>query len=191
MSSLNKIPAPLNQFTGSLPPNMFNSLFNLQILIIDENQLSGPIPTSIANSTSLTSFIISQNYFVGHVPSLGKLQDLWQISMVENMLGENSTKDLEFLIPLKNCSKLLIVDIGYNNFGGSLPNSIGNLSTQLSQQYLGGNMISGKIPMEIGNLFGLTLLDMELNQHDGVIPSTLGMFQNMQMLDLTLTFGGQ
>jgi hypothetical protein len=52
-------------------------------------------------------------------------------------------------------------------------------------------MISGKIPMEIGNLVGLTLLDMELNQHDGVIPSTLGMFQNMQMLDLTLTFGGQ
>jgi hypothetical protein len=185
MSSLTIIAAPANRFNGSLPPNMFNTLSNLQDLSIGENQLSGPIPTSIANASSLTSFTIATNYFVGHVPSLGKLQDLWRINMAENKLGENSTEDLEFLISLKNCSKSLYVNIGYNNFGGSLPNSIGNLSTQLSQLHLGGNMISGKIPMEIGNLVGLTLLDMELNQHDGVIPSTLGMFQNMQMLDLS------
>ncbi|WJX61306.1 non-specific serine/threonine protein kinase [Trifolium repens] len=40
MSSLTAISAPLNQFTGSLPPNMFNTLSNLQDLSIMQNQLS-------------------------------------------------------------------------------------------------------------------------------------------------------
>ncbi|KEH27856.1 probable LRR receptor-like serine/threonine-protein kinase At3g47570 isoform X2 [Medicago truncatula] len=185
MSSLTMISAAANHFNGSLPHNMFNTLRNLQTLAIGGNQISGPIPTSITNGSSLTSFVISENYFVGHVPSLGKLQDLWMINVGQNNLGKNSTKDLEFLESLKNCSKLIAVSIAYNNFGGSLPNSIGNLSTQLSQLYLGGNIISGKIPMEIGNLVGLTLLTIELNQLDGIIPSSFGKFQNMQLLDLS------
>jgi Leucine-rich repeat (LRR) protein len=63
-----------------------------------------------------------------------------------NNLGDNSTKHLEFLKSLTNCSKLQIISITNNNFGGNLPNFIGNLSTQLTKLFIGGNQISGKIP---------------------------------------------
>jgi Leucine-rich repeat (LRR) protein len=128
MSSLTTIVATDNYFAGSLPPNMFTTLPNLQILQISANQIEGLIPTSITNASTLQLLEISQNNFVGHVPNLGKLQDLWKINLSLNYLGKNSNKDFEFLKSLKNCSKLLIVSISDNNFGGSLPNSIGNLS---------------------------------------------------------------
>ena len=77
-----------------------------------------------------------------------------------------------------------MTSISFNNFGGNLPNSIGNLSTQLRQLHFGFNMISGKIPEELGNLIGLTLLSMELNNFEGIIPTTFGMLEKMQLLDL-------
>ncbi|XP_028103651.1 LRR receptor-like serine/threonine-protein kinase EFR [Camellia sinensis] len=49
----------------------------------------------------------------------------------------------------------------YNQFGGMLPNSITNLSTQLTKLGFGGNMISGSIiPTEIANLANLDTLEL-------------------------------
>ncbi|XP_061357696.1 probable LRR receptor-like serine/threonine-protein kinase At3g47570 [Gastrolobium bilobum] len=184
MSSLSAISAPQNIFNGSLPPNMFLTLSNLQVFAIGGNQLSGPIPTSISNASVLQLFDINENHFVGQVPSLGNLQGLRILSFSLNNLGDNLTTDLEFLKSLTNCSKLQLLGIDHNKFGGSLPNYLGNFSTQLSQLYAGGNQISGHIPAELGNLNSLTLLTMENNHFEGNIPSTFGKFQNMQLLDL-------
>ncbi|XP_020236209.1 probable LRR receptor-like serine/threonine-protein kinase At3g47570 isoform X1 [Cajanus cajan] len=184
MSSLTLISAPQNQLNGSLPPNMFHTLPNLQLLAIEINQISGPIPPSITNASNLLVLSISENHFVGQVPILGRLQDLQYLSLFRNNLGDNSTNDLEFLKSLTNCSMLNRLDIGYNNFGGHLPNSLGNLSAQLSLLHLGVNEIFGEIPASLGNLIGLTLLTMEENHISGIIPTTFGKFQNMQVLDL-------
>jgi hypothetical protein len=128
----------MNNFHGSLPLNMFYTLPNLQYFEIGLNQISGPIPPSIINASSaFTFFDISQNYFVGQVPSLGRLKDLLILNLELNSLGNNSIKDLEFLKSLTNCSKLEMLSIYYNDFGGSLPNSIGNLSIELKKLYLG------------------------------------------------------
>ncbi|KAJ1431186.1 Serine/threonine-protein kinase, active site [Sesbania bispinosa] len=184
MSSLIVISAAGNYFDGTLPPNMFNTLPNLQFFAIGRNQFSGPIPTSVSNVSTLTLLDIVVNHFVGNVPSLGRLQDLQWLNLGRNNLGDNSMKDLEFLKSLTNCSKLQMLDISYNNFGGSLPNSMGNLSTQLNRLYVGGNHLSGKIPAELGNLINLTLLTMESNHFEGLIPTTFWMLQKMQVLDL-------
>ncbi|KAJ1431192.1 Serine/threonine-protein kinase, active site [Sesbania bispinosa] len=184
MSSLIVISAAGNYFDGTLPPNMFNTLPNLQFFAIGRNQFSGPIPTSVSNVSTLTLLDIVVNHFVGNVPSLGRLQDLQWLNLGRNNLGDNSMKDLEFLKSLTNCSKLQMLDISYNNFGGSLPNSMGNLSTQLNRLYVGGNHLSGKIPAELGNLINLTLLTMESNHFEGLIPTTFWMLQKIQVLDL-------
>ncbi|KAG4990557.1 hypothetical protein JHK87_024014 [Glycine soja] len=184
MSSLTTISASVNQLRGSLPPNMFHTLPNLQELYIGGNHISGPIPPSITNASALLVLDINSNNFIGQVPSLRKLQDLQRLSLPVNNLGNNSTNGLEFIKSLANCSKLQMLAISYNDFGGHLPNSLGNLSTQLSQLYLGGNWISGEIPASIGNLIGLTLLGIEDNLIDGIIPITFGKLQKMQKLDL-------
>ncbi|RDX92646.1 putative LRR receptor-like serine/threonine-protein kinase, partial [Mucuna pruriens] len=185
ISSLTIIIAAVNQFNGSLPPNMFHTLPNLQVLGIGENQISGPIPPSITNASILSRLDIRVNHFTGQVPSLGKLQELYILSLGHNNLGDNSTNDLNFFKSLTNCSKLQLISISSNNFGGRLPNSLGNLTTEFSQLYLGGNQITGEIPTTIGNLIGLTLLTMENNHIDGIIPTTFGKFQKMQKLELS------
>jgi len=45
-------------------------------------------------------------------------------------------------------------------------------------------MISGKSPEELGNLIGLTLLSMENNHFEGIIPTTFEKFEKMQLLVL-------
>ncbi|KHN41761.1 Putative LRR receptor-like serine/threonine-protein kinase [Glycine soja] len=184
MSSLTAISATVNQFNGSLPPNMFHTLPNLQEVGFGGNQFSGPIPPSIINASFLTIFDISVNHFSGQVSSLGKVQNLFLLNLSENNLGDNSTNDLDFLKSLTNCSKLNVLSISYNNFGGHLPNLLGNLSTQLNVLYLGGNQISGEIPAESGNLINLILLTMENNYFEGFVPSAFGKFQKMQVLEL-------
>ncbi|KAL5099773.1 hypothetical protein RYX36_004100 [Vicia faba] len=184
MSSLTMISATQNQFSGSLPPNMFNNLPNLQKFHFGGNNFSGLVPISIANASTLTVLGVSKNYFVGKVPSLGRLKYLWLLNLEINNFGYNSRNDLEFLKSLINCSKLEVVSLSYNNFGGSLSSSIGNLSTQLSRLYLGYNQIYGKIPLELGNLNSLILLNMQDNHFEGRIPSSFRKFQKLQVLNL-------
>ncbi|KAK7252588.1 hypothetical protein RIF29_36642 [Crotalaria pallida] len=186
MSSLNKISFAYNKFNGSLPPNMFNTLPNLQFFSIYSNQISGTIPTSTTNASLIQLLEFGNNDLVGPVPSMGKLQDLSLLNLEGNNLGNGSTNDLDFLKSLTNCSKLFVLSISVNNFGGCLPTFIGNFSTLLSELYVAKNEIYGKIPAELGNLHNLILLGMSDNHFDGIIPSTFGKFQKMQALDLSI-----
>ncbi|CAK8532377.1 unnamed protein product [Lathyrus sativus] len=183
ISSLTLLLTAVNNIHGSLPPNIFHTLPNLRQFQIGENQISGTIPTSIINSSSLVYIDISQNSFVGKVPNLGRL-DLQYLNLESNNFGGNSTNDLDFFKSLTNCSKLSVVSISYNNFGGILPSSIGNLSTELYRLHLGLNEISGKIPAELGHLVGLIALVMSFNHFEGIIPTTFGKLQKMQQLQL-------
>ena len=72
-----------------------------------------------------------------------------------------------------------------NQFEGILPSSIGNLSTQLTGLYLGGNKISGTIPVALQNLINLIILGMDENLFTGMIPTGFGKLQKMQGLALS------
>ncbi|PNY17871.1 LRR receptor-like kinase resistance protein [Trifolium pratense] len=187
MSSLTYFSAGVNQFNGSLPANMFLTLPNLQQFGIGMNKISGPIPISISNATQLLLFNIPRNNFVGQVPTgIGNLKEIWSIAMEYNHLGSNSSKDLDFLTSLTNCTNLKVLDLNLNNFGGSLPNSIANFSDQLNQFYIGGNQITGNIPAGLGNLVNLIGLDLELNLLSGSIPTSFGNFKKIQSLTLNV-----
>ncbi|XP_054823620.1 probable LRR receptor-like serine/threonine-protein kinase At3g47570 isoform X2 [Prosopis cineraria] len=170
---------------NKLSATMFINLPNLQYMDLEGNQFSGPVPTSIVNATTLAQISIGGNNFVGQIPNLGKLRDLYFLEFAYNSMGSNSSKDWEFLTSLSNCSKLNVLAFSQNNFGGHLPNTIGNLSTQLTSLYLSYNQISGKIPAAFGNLVNLTFLEMDMNYFTDIIPITFGEFQQMQYLSLS------
>jgi len=133
ISSLIVISDTENQFNGSLPPTMFHTLPNLQQFYIALNQASGSIPPSITNASILSLLEIGANQFTGQVPALEKLRDLFYLGLSQNNLGDNSTNDLIFFKSLTNFSSLQMLNISDNSFGGQLPNSLANLSTQLNQ----------------------------------------------------------
>ncbi|KAF3455318.1 hypothetical protein FNV43_RR05766 [Rhamnella rubrinervis] len=174
------------QLRGTLPDNIGITLPNLQFLGLAINQFSGSIPASLCNASKLQIFSFSYNNFVGPVPTnLGNLQQLWWLDTSINNLGSNSSNDLDFLRSLRNCSKLKKLFLSDNNFGGVLPNSIANLSSQLNILVLGSNQLSGNIDGGIfEKLINLIEFDMEDNLFTGIIPTSFGKFPNMQTMFL-------
>ncbi|KAL4597949.1 hypothetical protein ACB092_11G025100 [Castanea dentata] len=189
ISSINVFSISINQFNGNLPSNIGLTLPNLEQFGLGINQFFGPIPSSFCNASRLQKLDLSSNNFVGSVPTnLGNLQGLEWINLGGNNLG----RDLNFITSLRNCSKLKVLMFHENQFQCVLPNSMGNLTTELSTLYFGKNQISGIIPAVLENLISLNGLDMELNMFEGVIPAYFGKFLKLQGLYLSGNkFSGQ
>nr|XP_028957623.1 probable LRR receptor-like serine/threonine-protein kinase At3g47570 [Malus domestica] len=181
LSSITVISVLLNELHGTLPPGLGHTIFpNLQEFYFSSNQFSGPIPNSISNASSLSLFSILFNEFTGKVPSLARLSNLYLLTLAKNSLGNDEEGDLDFISSLVNCTKLTYFTFNYNNFGGVLPESISNLSTELNLLQLGRNQIRGRIPIGVGNLINLEVLAFEGNLLTGTIPSSIG---NLKRLD--------
>ncbi|XP_059436726.1 probable LRR receptor-like serine/threonine-protein kinase At3g47570 [Corylus avellana] len=184
-STLKRIEVAGNRLNGTLPANIGLTLSNLLSLNIAGNEFSGLIPVSLFNASQLEFIDLSFNNIVGQVPTdLGNLLNLSVLGVGGNNLGSNSVKDLDFLTSLENCTKLKRLGFFDNNFGGSLPDSIGNLSKQVRALHIDGNQISGIIPAALENLINLSLLNMHENLFTGPIPTNFGKFQKLQGLGL-------
>lgn len=184
LSSLRRISVLQNQLEGTLPPDLGHTLPNLESLYFHSNNFSGSIPVSVSNASNLVNFIVSLNRFTGKVPSFASLSNLEWLEVDENRLGHGEDGDLDFLSSLVNCTNLQVLAINGNNFGGSLPESIGNYSTKLRLMVFGRNRISGSIPTGIGNLINLEGLTMETNRLTGYIPSSIGKLHKLNDLFL-------
>lgn len=163
---------------------MFFLLPNLQCRYLGGNQFTGPIPVSLSNASNLQTVEFDANNFIGSIPiNLGKLQNLSWLSFSNNTLG-TGVNDMSFFTSLTNCSQLTNLDISINQFMGTLPNSISNLSIQLSWLYIGENIIGGSILEEIQNLVNLNALGMEYYLLTGIIPTSVGKLSNLKILKL-------
>ena len=132
---------------------------------------------------------------MGSVPTnLGYRLDLKLLRLTSNNLG----RDLDFLMTLRNYTKMEELGIDANQLKGVLPNSIGNLSTlnlidanffffflslSLSLNLL-YNSFSGKLPVELGNLKNINSLDVFENNLSYEIPATIENCLNLENLHL-------
>ncbi|XP_077232671.1 uncharacterized protein LOC143870046 [Tasmannia lanceolata] len=184
LSSISTLSLAANHLHGSLPPDLGLSLPNLQWLLMDYNLFTGPIPVSFSNASRLLALDFGWNSFSGLLPmNLGSLQDLYILSFTDNWLGSRGkSNDMIFLTSLTNCSGLQKLSLDTNYLSGALPDSIANLSTQLTYLTLGRNQIFGSIPSGIENLVGLTTLGMETNFLTGTIPFGIGKLNKLQLL---------
>ncbi|CAL1373929.1 unnamed protein product [Linum trigynum] len=185
ISTIRTIAIPWNNLRGRLPVDMDLAMPNLVNFAISRNEFFATIPDSICNVSQLQILNMNRNDFVGKVPTcLGKLRNLTSLYMADNNLGSNSTGDFAFLESLRNCSQLDGVGISINNFGGPLPEFLGNLSTTLTKLFIGFNQVTGVIPAGLVNLFNLTDLEISYNYLIGTIPPYIGQLSNLQRLTL-------
>ena len=143
------------------------------------------IPESFSNASQIRVFEIILNNFHGQVPAVfGNLPNLERLGLGHNNLGNYSSNSLDFIAPLTNCSQLKWLTFSFNKFGGMVPHSISNLSTQLTYLFFEENRICGKIPAILGNFVNLIILSMWGNLFTGAIPTSLGKLQNLKVLYL-------
>ncbi|GKC39363.1 leucine-rich repeat protein [Tanacetum coccineum] len=186
LSLLVNFSLPDNHLTGSLPLEFGNQLPNLVYLQLWGNELTGVLPPSLSNCSKLRHLEMTNNSFSGKLTiDFPKLRDINEIYLGNNNFhGRGEADDMSFIDSLKNCTRLVALDVYNCNLTGVLPVSIGNLSDQLSFLSLGINQLSGSLPSSIGSLVGLTTLDLTANQFKGKIPTTIGKLQKLQLLAL-------
>ncbi|KAE8681125.1 putative Leucine-rich repeat protein kinase family protein [Hibiscus syriacus] len=167
-----------NQISGSIPSSIFD-MSSLQSINLRNNMLSGSIPSVPSDLLSLKSIDFTYNNLTGHVPKdmfdhLPKLEGLY---LSANMLsGEIPTS-------LFKCKELRLLSLSYNQLEGSLPVEIGNLS-MLQTFYIRENNFEGEIPEQIGNLTLLRDFDCSYNNFLGSIPPSIFNLSSLQKLNL-------
>ncbi|KAK2982988.1 hypothetical protein RJ640_001621 [Escallonia rubra] len=186
ISSLQSIIFTNNSLMGHLPSSMGLGLPNLETLFLGRNELGGIIPSSISNSTRLSRIGLSENMFTGNIPpSFGELKFLRSLNLGYNKLTSES--ELPFVTSLANCGLLEILVLGPNPIKGTLPKSLGNLSTSLELLDATSCQIKGVIPAEIGNLSNLVDLSLVDNYLTGSVPVTIGKLAKIQSLKISNT----
>ncbi|WJZ99077.1 hypothetical protein VitviT2T_017552 [Vitis vinifera] len=134
--------------------------------------------------SKLTVLDISVNFFTGYVPKdLGNLRRLQYLSLSRNQLSnEHSDSELAFLTSLTNCNSLRNLWISGNPLKGIIPNSLGNLSISLESIVASGCQLRGTIPTGISYLTNLIDLRLDDNNLTGLIPTSSGRLQKLQVL---------
>ncbi|PHT53628.1 hypothetical protein CQW23_08090 [Capsicum baccatum] len=185
LSSLELIALSFNNFSGNLRSDLGHYFPNLQKLYLGSCQFIGSIPSSLANASKLLQLDFPENNLTGNIPKgLGNLRNLLWLNVHRNHLGYGKHDDLDFLNSLTNCSSLKMLHLGDNQFVGTLPHSIVNLSSQIQRLLIFRNRIGGSIPREISNLVNLNLLDMSNSNLTGRIPDSIGRLTNLGGLNL-------
>lgn len=166
-----------NNLSGAIPSALAN-LTKLQDLLLYSNQLTGPIPSWLGNLTVLARFSAYSNSLSGEIPpELGNLSNLWYLWLDRNQLSGSIPPQLGNLVNLRELS------LWSNQLSGSIPAEFGNL-INVQVLSLGINQLSGSIPPTLGNLINVKRLTLSSNQFSGSIPAQLGSLAALESLTL-------
>lgn len=135
-------------------------------LNLSNNQLSGALPFSLANYSSIQILLLSGNQFSGPIPSsVGELHQVLKLDLSQNMLSGEIPPDIG------NCNHLTFLDLSQNNLSGFIPPDISNIHI-LNYLNVSRNHLSQTIPKAIGNMKSLTTADFSFNDFSGKLPES-------------------
>ncbi|KAL3535352.1 hypothetical protein ACH5RR_003813 [Cinchona calisaya] len=187
ISSLVYIAFTENSLSGHIPATAGLQLPNLEGIYLADNLLEGGIPLSILNATKLRELELSYNFFTGMVPThLGSLRELQWLNLAGNQLTiERGKTELGFLSSLVECRMLQFIVLGNNPLRGTLPDSIGNLSSSIEMFNMENGHINGHVPKGVGNMSSMISLILNGNNLMGSIPQEVGQLKKLQRLYLS------
>lgn len=193
-----------NFFGEPMPSEVINSTSpgfqNLEILALGGCKLVGQFPAWLRDLPELKVLDLSQNRVSGSIPDwLDTLPKLFYIDVSENLMSGKFSEQLVRLPRLVTGQDPNLVDRSYLELPVFvLPNNATNQQfyNQLSNLppaiYLGNNSFWGSIPVEIGDLKNLHVLDVSHNNLSGPIPDQLSNLTNLERLDLSYNhFSGE
>jgi Leucine-rich repeat (LRR) protein len=162
-----------NNVAGPLPLDF--GAPGLITLVLYNNMISGTIPSSLCKLISLQLLDLSRNNLNGSITDClvnENNTNMTDLSIVNLSLRNNSLSG-EFPSLLQNCPQLVFLDLGHNQFSGTLPVWIGEKLSSLAFLRLRSNMFFGHIPVELMKLVNLQYLDLACNNISGSIPRSI------------------
>ncbi|KAD3067383.1 hypothetical protein R6Q59_018549 [Mikania micrantha] len=168
LPELNLLELQNNYLSGNLSDNRNpnSKPVRLNQLNLSNNQLSGPLPSSLLNFTSLQILSLAGNRFSGSIPgSIGQLHELLKLDVSGNSLSGEIPPDIRY------CAHLTNLDLSQNNLSGSIPFEISDIRI-LNYLNVSRNHLNDSIPKSIGTMKSLTIADFSFNDLSGILPET-------------------
>ncbi|KAL8266918.1 hypothetical protein R6Q59_004262 [Mikania micrantha] len=181
-----------NFFNETLPATGITGFLNLKIMGLGGCKLFGQLPTWLMPLVNLEVIDLSQNNINGTIPGwLQNLPNLFYLDLSNNSLSGGFPVELTRLPALASQQVLDHVNSSYlelpvfvapQNASYLQYNQLATLPPAL---YLASNNLSGDIPVEIGNLQSIHVLELSQNNFNGNIPSSISNLKNLEILDLS------
>ena len=185
LGSLRILDLSHNRLTGPIPPEL-GKLASLSELQLQNNRLSGVVPATLAQLDRLNILRLSHNRFAAPVPAA--LYTVADHDLAAHLLC--------LPMPLTppalraDCATLLAMrDVlagdAWLNWEQSLPIGswqgvkLGGEPLRVTGLYLADARLNGRIPPELAELDGLSLLDLARNRLTGPVPPALGLLENL------------
>uniref|UniRef100_A0A7N2N4I9 non-specific serine/threonine protein kinase n=1 Tax=Quercus lobata TaxID=97700 RepID=A0A7N2N4I9_QUELO len=183
-SSLQYLDLQYNDLVQGIPSKL-GFLSKLQILILRNNQLSGRFPPSLGNLSLLQNLSFAHNNLEGEIPNtVAPMKSLTSFIVANNHLSG--------VLPpsLYNLSLLTFIDLNDTNFTGNLNPDLGIALQNLQILWIGVNQFTGTIPVSLSNVSDIQELDMPENKFTGTIPMSFGNLLNLQWFSASFNLLG-
>ncbi|KAI9083497.1 hypothetical protein K1719_034439 [Acacia pycnantha] len=192
-----------NPISGSIPTEL-GEIATLKDLSLEGNQLGGPLPHSLGNLSFLRRIRLSANNFTGTIPeTYGNLKNMIDFSI------DGSTLSRKIPSFIGNWTKILYMDMEGTGMEGPIPSTISLLTNlkelrisdlkgtttmafpklknlkSLKRLILRNCLITGPIPMYIGEMTNLKTLDLSFNMLAGSIPDSFRNLNHINHMFLT------
>ncbi|KAL7197823.1 hypothetical protein ACSBR2_020362 [Camellia fascicularis] len=177
-------------------PFWLEKLPQLKVIVLRDNKCHGPIPRKRLNFTNLHIIDLSHNDFTGTLPSkyfesmhsmMTDDEDKSVLNYMGSVYGYYSVtimnKGLEMEL-VRIITIFKAIDFSHNKFHGNIPISIGRLKALYVLNF-SGNGLTGLIPVSLEDLTQLESLDLSQNKLSGGIPPQLTKLTFLEVLNFS------
>ena len=135
MPALYSLDLSYNEFSGSIPPSIA-----VYAAYLNDNSFTGAVPASFLSSTKFSYLHLQNNQLSGSIPTISASGTLKDLNLANNMLTGSIPSTVGDFSALVNLS------LAYNQLTGEIPASFGNFKTLKKLNLENNAGLAGVIP---------------------------------------------
>ncbi|MED6131186.1 hypothetical protein PIB30_007479 [Stylosanthes scabra] len=167
-----------NNLSGNIPPQLFSSEMVLIHLLLESNNLTGKIPSTLGLAKTLEVLRLDSNFLSGHVPpNINNLTNVQELYLSNNKLSGT-------LPNLGEMSALNYLDVSNNTFEPmDFPSWILTL-TSLTTLIMENTQLQGEVPASLFSFVNLQTVVLKGNKINGTLNLSSTYSKHLRLIDL-------